>query len=50
MKSYKKESSYFDEECLFIGRFKVGSVPGMKNALALFTYKLYNELKSYLYT
>lgn len=50
IKLYQKESSYFDEEWRFIGIFQVGNVPGMKNVLALFTYKLHNELKSYLCT
>ena len=36
-----EKNSYFDEGWLFIGTFKVGSVPGMinKDVLAQFIYK-----------
>ena len=45
----KKQSSYLDTRWLFIGRFKVKSVPGMRNKHKPYLYlKLHNELKSYL--
>ena len=31
LKLHQKKSSYLDARCLFIGRFKVKSVPGMRN-------------------
>ena len=48
LKLYRKKRSYFDERWLFMGRFKVKSVPGMRNKLYhnLFI-NLHNELKSY---
>ena len=38
---FQKENSYFDEGWFFIGRFKVGSVPGTRNKedLSLFMYE-----------
>ena len=41
LKLFQKENSYFDEGWFFIGRFKVGSVPGMRNKenLSLFMYE-----------
>ena len=50
LKLHKKESSYLVEGMFFIGILKVGDVPRMriKEALALFIYKLYSELKTYL--
>ena len=39
-KLHQKKNSYFDEGWLFIGSFKVGSVPEMINkVLAQFIYK-----------
>ena len=42
LKLHQKKNSYFDEWWLFIGSFKVGIVPGIKNkkVLAQFIYKL----------
>ena len=41
LKLLQKKNSYLDEGWLFIGSFKVGSVPGMinKEVLAQFIYK-----------
>ena len=41
LKLHQKKNSYLDEGWLFIGSFKVGSVPGMinKEVLAQFIYK-----------
>ena len=40
VKLHQKKNSYLDERWLFIGSFKVGSVPGMinKEVLAEFVY------------
>ena len=52
LKLHQKKNSYLDEGWLFIGSFKVGSVPGMvnKEILAQFIYvSLHNQLKNCLY-
>ena len=49
LKLSQKESSYLDARRLFIGRFKVKSVPGTRNKCKPNLYlNLHNELKSYL--
>ena len=50
LRSHQRKSNYLNEGWLFIGRFKMRSVPRMKNkeALTLLYIKLHNELKSYL--
>ena len=51
LKLHHQKNSYLDEGCLFIGRLKVGSVPGMisKVVLAQFIYReLRDQLKNCL--